>query len=153
MPTRRLWTCPRCQRSFTRPGQTHSCGRHSVAALLQRRPRAIVELYRGFVRRARTVGPVRLAPARTRIGLQNRRIFAAVNRLADDPVDVHLVTSRRLRGRRFRRVDALAPDCFVHHVRIASPAELDLELLAWLRLAYAWGLGSEGVHPPPGRSR
>jgi hypothetical protein len=97
-----------------------------------------VALYRGFEQLAQAVGDVVVAPAKTRIGFQRRRIFAAVNRIAAEHIDVHIVTARPIDSPRVRRIDALAPDCCVNHLRIASIQELDTEIAAWLALGYIW---------------
>jgi hypothetical protein len=106
---------------------------------LSDKPPHAVALYRGFERLAQAVGDVVVAPARTRIGFQRRRIFAAVNRITAEHIDVHIVTAGPIDNPRVRRIDALAPDCYVNHLRITSIQELDAELSAWLKQGYAWG--------------
>ena len=139
MAEKPLWTCPRCGRRFTRPGQSHACGAFSVPDHLKGKTPHAVALYRRFEQLAMAVGDVVVAPAKTRIGFQRRRIFAAVNRIAAGHIDVHIVTSRPIDSPRVRRIDALAPDCYVNHLRITSTQELDAELAAWLKQGYAWG--------------
>ncbi len=80
-----------------------------------------------------------LAPARTRVGFQVRMIFAAVDRLGRDYLDAHVVLARRLEKARFRRIESISPRNHVHHFRIRSVAELDDEVVGWLREAYAVG--------------
>jgi hypothetical protein len=86
-----LWTCPPCGRSFANRSQTHSCGRYTVDAFLQRRsPREWARLD-AFRLHVVACGPVRLSPAKTRVGIQLRMIFAAVNALRPDRLDVQLL--------------------------------------------------------------
>jgi hypothetical protein len=98
-----------------------------------------VSLYREFEALALSVGQVVLAPAKTRIGFQHRRIFAAVNALRAGRIEVHIVTARPLRSRRIRRVETLSPRDHVNHFTIESPEELDGEVAAWLEEGYRWG--------------
>lgn len=103
------------------------------------KPEGSVELYRKFEGLALGLGEVEIAPAKTRIGFQNQRIFAAVNRIGQQHLDVHIVTSQPIKSQRVRRVNALDQTCYVNHLHIRSPEELDGELLDWLRQGYEWG--------------
>ena len=78
-------------------------------------------------------------PAKTRVGLQSRIIFAAVNGLCVRGLDAHVVRSRRLECPGFRRIEMLSPTSHVHNSRISSPLELDDEVRAWLCEAYSVG--------------
>jgi hypothetical protein len=134
-----MWTCPKCGRSFTRPHQSHSCGRFSVEAILEGKTSHEVALYRRFEELALGVGEVVVAPAKTRIGFQRGRIFAAVNGVNRGQIQVHIVTEKPIRSGRIHRVEALAPDCYVNHARFANLQEMDEEVVQWLRRGYEWG--------------
>jgi hypothetical protein len=112
-----------------------------VQDYLSGRPEGAVQLYRQFERLVMTLGEVEIAPAKTRIGFQNRRIFAAVNHIGQQHLDVHIVTSRPIENQRVRRLEVLDQACYVNHLRIQSQEELDDELLNWLRQGYKWGEG------------
>ena len=134
-----MWTCPKCGRPFTRPHQSHSCGRFSVDAILSGKTPHEVTLFRRFEELALGVGEVVVAPAKTRIGFQRGRIFAAVNGVNRGQIQVHFVTEKSLRSGRIHRVESLAPDCYVNHASFASLQELDDEVVQWLRRGYEWG--------------
>ena len=134
-----MWTCPKCGRAFTRSHQSHSCGRFTVAAVLEGKAPHEVALYRRFEELALGVGEVVVAPAKTRIGFQRGRIFTAVNGLSRGQIQVHFVTEKPIRNGRIRRVEALAPDYYVNHARFANLQEMDDEVVQWLRRGYEWG--------------
>ncbi len=134
-----LWTCPDCGRAFANARQQHSCGRWSESDFLAGRSPAALALYRRFCGLVDACGPVTRAPAKSRVGFQVRMIFAAVDALAADHMDIHLVLARRLESARFRKVESISPRNHVHHLRIREPAELDEELATWLREAYRVG--------------
>ena len=138
-----MWTCPKCNRQFITQNMWHSCGNYSVEKFLEGKSEHAITLYQRFVELVRRCGPVQIAPARTRIGFQVRMIFAAVNRLSSRSLDAHVILTRRLDNPRFRRIEKLTPNCFVHHFRIESPDELDEEVASWLQEAY--GVGTQ-VH-------
>jgi len=139
MTSRPLWICPKCGRRFINPNMPHSCGRYSVEKFLAGKSRNAISLYEHFSALVHDCGPVRIAPAKTRIGFQVRMIFAAVNKLTDRGLEAHVVLTRRLQTPRFRRIDALTPKCYVHHFKIESLGELDDEVKRWLREAYRVG--------------
>lgn len=134
-----LWSCPKCNRQFVNKNMPHSCGRHSVEQFLFGKNSKAVSLYEQFVTLLQECGPVKTAPAKTRVGFQVRMIFAAVNKLSDNGLDAHVVLSRRLNSPRFTRIETMSPRCYVHHFRIQSLSEFDDEVKRWLQEAYQVG--------------
>ena len=137
--SRPLWTCPKCERQFVNKNVPHSCGRYSVAKFLAGKSEHAVSLYEGFSALVHECGPVKIAPAKTRIGFQVRMIFAAVNKLSDHGLEAHVVLTRRLQSTRFTRIETMTSKCYVHHFRVESLKELDDEVSSWLREAYQVG--------------
>jgi hypothetical protein len=134
-----LWTCLKCKRQFANTNQSHSCAAFFVEDFLRGKDAKAVELYEKFAALVRKCGVVKLAPAKTRIGFQVRMIFAAVNKLSRNGLDAHVILTRRLDHSRFSRIEEITPTCFVHHFRIKNEAELDDEVLSWLKEAYRVG--------------
>jgi hypothetical protein len=138
MAPRPLWTCPRCGRWFANRNQPHACGPLDLARHLDGRDPTVVAIFRRLVALAEANGPVTVLPERTRIAFQVRMSFAAVV-LRRRWVDGHVVLARRLDHPRFRRVESFSPRNHVHHFRLASLAEVDDEVAAWLAEAYRVG--------------
>jgi hypothetical protein len=139
LTSRPLWTCPNCERQFVNPNMPHSCGRYSVKQFLAGKSQHAISLYEGFAALLHECGPVKIAPAKTRVGFQVRMIFAAVNKLSDRGLEAHVVLTRRLQSPRFKRIDAMTPKCYVHHFKLESLSEMDEEVKAWLCEAYQVG--------------
>jgi hypothetical protein len=136
---RPLWTCPDCGQSFVTPRLSHSCVRRSEADFFGGRDaqRALFEALLACVRRC---GPVTVNVNRTRISLQGRVRFAAINRVTRDGLACHLWLKRRIDSPRFERIEHLPPGNFVHHFRLTDAAGLDDELGAWIAEAYEVGM-------------
>ncbi len=117
----------------------HSCGRYSVEKFLANKSAGAVALYQRFSALVNECGQVQLAPAKTRIGFQARMIFAAVNKLNDSGLEAHVVLTRRLSNRRFKRIETMSPKCYVHHFKVETPRDLDEEVADWLCEAYLVG--------------
>lgn len=117
----------------------HSCGQYSVARFLKGKSANAAALYKRFTQLVNQCGPVTLAPAGTRVGFQVRMIFAAVNKLNTRGLEAHVVLTRRLSSKRFKRIEKMTSKCYVHHFAIASLGELDEEVASWLQEAYEVG--------------
>jgi hypothetical protein len=98
-----------------------------------RSPKALA-IYREFVKKVKWCGPVVVLSGKSRIAFQVRMSFAAIS-LRRDGLDGHVVLARRLENPRFNRIESLSSRNHVHHFRLRSVADLDRELLAWLREA------------------
>lgn len=129
----------------------HSCGDYSVEKFLAGKSQTAISLYERFSALVHECGPVRVAPAKTRIGFQVRMIFAAVNKLNDQGLQAHVVLSRRLKNPRFIRIDTMTPRCYVHHFRITALNEFDEEVRSWLREAYQVGTQEHLLSPDAGK--
>jgi Domain of unknown function (DUF5655) len=135
-----MWRCPKCSRQFANRNQEHSCGKYTVEDFLNGQGQEAESLYRAFEKLVLGLGPVLLAPAKTRVGFQARMIFAAVNKLSRDRLQAHVVLARRLESPRFTKIETISTRNHVHHFLIETVDQLDDEVLAWLQEAYRVGL-------------
>src|SRR5262249_42338262 len=138
MPTqsepRPLWTCPRCRRQFKNRNQAHSCGRFTLAQLLDGKPQEIVKLYERLDDLIRRCGEVVVAPTKTRVLFKVRTVFASVA-VSKNWLDVVFVLARRLKHRRIKKAQEEYPG-IVHFLRIERAEDLDDDLVGWLQEAY-----------------
>jgi hypothetical protein len=134
-----LWACPRCGRRFAQRNQAHSCTTLTLAEHLRGHSADAVALYRAFEAAVRECGPVRIHPAKTRIGFITRMTFAAVS-LRRASLDAHVILARRLEHPRFYVIESFRPRCHRHAFRISASEQVDADVRAWLREAYRVGL-------------
>ena len=134
-----MWTCPRCGRTFANRNQSHTC--RPLGRLDQHftgKDRAVKETFDRILTVVRRIGPVEVLPEKTRIALHVRMSFAAFSP-KKRWLDGHVVLARRVESPRFKRIYVVSPRNVVHEFRLASPAEVDADVAAWLKEAYAVG--------------
>lgn len=107
---------------------------------------ALREAFDAFVAAARENGPVTINATKSRITLQVRMRFAAVEPRRDH-LKAHLVLKRRIEHPRLA-VEHLEPDYYLHRFRLAGAADVDPELTAWLAEAYRVGAQLSRSPPP-----
>ena len=89
------------------------------------------------------IGDVAVKVQKTQISFVNRHSFAFVSflpaRRAKDRPEVYITVTlglhRRLDSLRVDKVSEPYPGRWTHHLLIASPTEIDSELMAWIREA------------------
>jgi len=117
------WSCPECGRRFANRNQSHACGGWTLDALFAPYPPLSRALFEALLKRARSCGPVRLHPAKTRVGIINRMTFAAASPRRYG-LRAHVVLRRRVDSPRFVRVDRVG-GCFVHVFELRTEGDLD----------------------------
>jgi uncharacterized protein DUF5655 len=142
-----MWTCPACGRSFANRNQTHTC--RPLGTLEEHfagKPPHIREIVDRVIELAERNGPVTVLPEKTRIALQVRMSFAALQpRRAW--VDGHVVFARRREDPRFRRIESFSARNHLHAFRIERVEEVDDQVADWLAEAYAVGAQRHLVQP------
>ena len=133
-----LWTCPKCGNKFVNRNQYHSCHRYSLEDVFGDRPSFIGRLFDRFREIVEACGPVTMLAYRDRIGFMVRVRFAgAVPK--QKWLDVGFWLPRRLDDPRFQRIETITPTVHVHRLRITRLEDLDEDVAAWIREAYAVG--------------
>ena len=134
-----MWTCPRCGRAFANRNQSHACGMWTLDDHLRAATPGVAELIQGFVALVEELGPVELAPTKTRIGFKARMTFAALMPKRRW-LDGHVVLARRRESPRFRRIETFSPRNHLHAFRLTTPQDVDAEVRDCLAEAYAVGM-------------
>jgi hypothetical protein len=99
--------------------------------------------YRKVVRMLEPLGAVTVRASKSQVAFRRRRGFAFLwmpgMYLARPAAEVVLsiALDRELASSRFKEVVHPSPRIWVHHLEIGSLDDLDDEVLAWLRVAYA----------------
>jgi hypothetical protein len=140
------WTCPRCGRQFRARNTYHSCGQYSLEQHFAGRDAGVRALYDRLLATLQQFGPVKAYPVQTRIVLQAETPFAAaVPRKRW--LDLYIWLHRWATHPRLHHVEKHIFRDFGHVFRLERPADLDPELIALLREAYAIGSGALAGRP------
>ena len=128
-----MWTCPKCNRQFTRKNQRHACGTGDRADILRNRPPEVVKLYAALEKFARSLGPVEFVTRDRYVLLRSIRIFADAVIMSDAlRLAIHL--PRKAEHKLFMKV-ASDPKHVTHVAKLRAVGELE-SMKPFLREAY-----------------
>jgi hypothetical protein len=88
------------------------------------------------------LGPHGVVAVKTMILLRGTANFGGIV-VRRASLDLSFVTSRMQRHARIHKSEQVGPRKFAHHTRLASPAEVDAQIVSWLREAYQLGVRAE----------
>lgn len=132
-----MWTCPECDRSFTRANQRHACGTGERSAVLRDRPAHLVALYEHVEAFATSLGPVECVTRERYTLFRSRRVFADAV-IMTDALRLALHLGRRVQHSAFIKVVEDGSQVTVV-AKLRQLDELDA-MLPFLREAYEHSL-------------
>ena len=109
---------------------------NAVEALFESRDWVVREIYSRLMAAMGEIGPCREDPRRASIHLLRVSGFAGVHPRKSFLV-LNLRTDRPIESPRVGRIEQVSKNRFHNEIRLASPADVDEELIGWLREAYA----------------
>lgn len=133
------WTCPTCQRLFTRRNQRHACGTGERSEVLRNRSQGIVDLYAALEAFANSLGPVEFVTRERYVLLRSRRVFADAVIMAD-ALRLALHLGRTVEHPLFFKVESDGKHV-THVAKLRNAADLDA-LEAYVREAYEHSMSS-----------
>ena len=127
-----LWICPRCGARLVTRNLAHSCGNFSLEALLANSEPEVHDLAGRYIDLLSSLGDTQVIAQKTRLVCVARVRFAAMQ-----PRKKYLLAGfalhRWLDSSRIVKREDYGPRWRYHWVRLASEADLDPELQAWLK--------------------
>ncbi|HVP43688.1 MAG TPA: DUF5655 domain-containing protein [Terriglobales bacterium] len=135
MTQRPLWHCPKCGARLVTRNLSHSCGRFTLGELFSRSAPGLLAVARKYVALLKSLGDVQVLPQKTRLVAVARVRFAGLYPRKDHFLAAFAL-HRWLRSPRIVKTVDYGPRWRGHYVRIASAADLDDELRAWLQEAH-----------------
>ena len=95
-------------------------------------------MFDAYLSAAELNGPVTVNATKSRITLQARMRFAAVERPRRTHLNAHFVLTREIESDRLR-VEFIPPRYYVHRLVLRTASDVDAEVRSWLAEAYAVG--------------
>jgi hypothetical protein len=141
-----MWQCPVCGQTFVTHNMPHSCLVVPLDQHFEGRPPELRAAFDALVAAAETNGPVTINATKSRITLQVRMRFAAVEPRRDH-LRAHLVLKRHIDHPRLA-VEHLEPDYYLHRFKLTGPADVDDELKTWVAESYRVGAQLTGARRP-----
>jgi hypothetical protein len=97
---------------------------------------AVRQIYDRVLKSARTFGAVGEEPKKTSIHLVKRTAFAGVA-TRKSAIILTIKSDRKLSSPRIHKSEQTSASRFHHEVKLTAPADVDSELVKWLKDAYA----------------
>lgn len=108
----------------------------TIKAHFEGKDAAVRQIYDRVLKSAQKFGAVGEDPKKTSIHLVNRTAFAGVA-TRKSAIILTVKSDRKLSSPRMHKSEQTSASRFHHEVRLTSPAEVDSELVKWLKDAYA----------------
>jgi len=112
----------------------------SGAELFAKSEPAVEKTYAAILKAVAKFGPVKADAKKTSIHLAAKTGFAGVHP-RKSAILLNIRSSAPIKSRRIRKVEQVSANRFHNEMLIASPAEVDAEVAAWLRAAYELSAG------------
>lgn len=96
---------------------------------------ALKAAYDALLTRLAALGPVVVEPKQASVHLKARTAFAGVHARKDHLI-VQVVAEGPIGSGRVFKAEQVSKNRFHNHVRVASPQDVDDELIGWLRIAF-----------------
>jgi len=96
---------------------------------------SVRQIYDRILKSARKFGPVGEEPKKTSIHLVNRTAFAGVA-TRKSAIILTIKSDRKLSSPRIHKSEQTSASRFHHEVKLTSPAQVNAELVKWLKDAY-----------------
>src|SRR5690349_12034402 len=131
-----MWTCPKCQRTFKRKDQQHSCVLISKDALFKKRPPELKTLYETIAKEVNKLGPYReeTVPPDV-IYFKTVSTFLGV-KVKSKHLEVEFFLDHHENNPAISQCLQTSKHRFAHVVPVDKMEDINLELLGWIKTSY-----------------
>ncbi len=107
----------------------------TIASHFASKAPVVRKIYDKLLRTLKQFGPIVEEPKKTSIHLVNATALAGVATRRDSII-LTIKSNRKLTSPRIHKTERVSAKRFYHEVKLTSPAEIDAELIRWLKAAY-----------------
>jgi uncharacterized protein DUF5655 len=129
------WRCPECGRRFRQRTREHSCVVSTLESHLARASVDVRNTVAALQNALAIIGPHAVVPVKTMILLRATANFGGIV-VRRECLHLEFMLPRALRDARIYKRQQLGPRRYSHHIRMASPADVDEKIVNWLRESY-----------------
>jgi hypothetical protein len=130
------WRCPTCGRRFRQRTREHSCVVRTLAAHLDGASADVKNTVAALQDALTTIGPHAVVPVKTMILLRATANFGGLV-IRRDRIHLEFMLMRPVDHARIYKREQFGSSRYSHHTRLASPSDIDAELVGWLRESYS----------------
>lgn len=132
-----MWTCPLCNRTFTKNNQQHSCNETLLADFFKGKSAYTIELFRHFIKEYEQIGKFSVHTTKSMITLAGKTGFAYVIQLGKNFIDIvfpfKLTYDDNLCFMKIKRVPG--SNDYNHHFRMYFKEDINEEVKHYMKLA------------------
>jgi hypothetical protein len=92
-------------------------------------------IYKALIERLKTIGPYKVEPKATSLHIVHGRAFLGVH-YRKDGLLLNIVLDRPLKTARLKASEQVSRSRYHNEILVATPTELDLELMGWVKEAH-----------------
>lgn len=131
-----MWTCPKCQRTFRRKDQNHSCVLITKESLFEKRPPGLKKLFDQIEKIVKRFGDYREETVRPDvIFFKTKSTFLAV-KVKKDHLEVEFFLDRLENVPPVSKYLQTSKNRVAHLVPIDDAKDIDRQLIAWMKRSY-----------------
>lgn len=131
-----MWKCPKCKRTFAVKAKDHACVSVPLDKHFEGKPVGLRKAFDKLVKNVNTFGLVSVQPINGMIVLKKAGAFASVV-LRKDHFKIEFFLSSLQDEFPVEKTFRYSQKKIVHIVSVSSAAEVDKQLVSWLRESYA----------------
>ena len=129
------WNCPKCGRQFKHATNYHSCVRVNANSHFINKNPNVKAVYEKILKETKKFGEVNVSPVQSGIMLKNVSTFLSM-RLGKGWLDVDFFLPQETNEFPIYKTFRYTKRKVVHYVRLESTAEVDKQLVNWLKISF-----------------
>ena len=135
------WTCPICNRDFTKRNQSHSCNERTLDDFLKGKSPHTVELFRHFIKEYQLIGKVSVHPNKSMITISGKTGLAYVTQLGKNFIDIVFPFKEPYEDNLcFVKIKQVpGSDQYNHYFRMCFNEDINEEMIRYMKLAFKNG--------------
>ena len=130
-----MWTCPKCNRKFKSPNQSHSCGTFIINTVFEKYPIEIYNLFEMIYAELKTFGNMQVRPVKNGVMFSVHSTFLAL-KPHSKYLAIEFYCKKKYDEFPIEKCVQVSKIGFAHIMRVQEVSEIDTQLFEWLKESY-----------------